>query len=80
MMRQVVSLDQPAETCLLVVEARGSDVVVLCESQTGVFVERQRLNFAKPSKVRSPTHTSICFSRPILPTPHSSPPPLFVLT
>lgn len=38
--------------CLVVVEARDTDVVVLCERQAGVFVEHQRLNLTNPTKVR----------------------------
>ncbi|XP_063865670.1 uncharacterized protein LOC135103410 isoform X1 [Scylla paramamosain] len=54
---QVVWLGQASSTCLVVVEARGTDVVVVCERQAGMFVEHQRLNFTRPSKVSVVQHT-----------------------
>ncbi|XP_045104115.1 uncharacterized protein LOC123499741 isoform X2 [Portunus trituberculatus] len=54
---QVVWLEQASSTCLVVVEARGTDVLVVCERQAGMFVEHQRLNFTRPSKVSVVQHT-----------------------
>lgn len=50
---QVVWPEDDGNACLVVVEARGTDVVVLCERQAGVFTEHQRLNLTKPMKVRT---------------------------
>ncbi|XP_050727917.1 uncharacterized protein LOC127004358 isoform X2 [Eriocheir sinensis] len=54
---QVVWPEDDGNVCLVVVEARGTDVVVLCERQAGVFAEHQRLNLTKPTKVSAAIHT-----------------------